>query len=181
MNPKVFIHIFWLPLVGLLLVLGDGSAWAQQESDPFLLPGTSDTENSKLKPLRLRTLQALEFGRLSADALVGGSITINPATGRKSTFRAQNLGGTHGRAEFEITGEPNTRFLVTLPKKVAVQTASNKQITLTHFTVHPDKIGILSPNGKAVIQVGATLNLGPGKEGSIKGHRAVDIYVDYLP
>ena len=173
--------ISWLPLVGLLLVLGDGPVWAQQEPDPFLLPGTTDTGNSKLKPLRLRTLQTLEFGRLSTDALLGGSVTIHPATGKKSTFRAQNLGGLHGRAEFEISGEPNTRFVVTLPKKVVIQNPTGKPITLTHFTVHPDKIGILGPDGKTFIQVGATLNLGPGREGSIEGRRTVDIFVDYLP
>ena len=87
----------------------------------------------------------------------------------------------HGRGEFEITGEPNTRFVITLPKEVDVQNPTGKQITLSHFTVHPDKVGILGPEGKAVIQVGATLNLGPGREGRIEGRRAVDIFVDYLP
>ena len=73
------------------------------------------------------------------------------------------------------------RILVTVPKEVDFETTSDKPIKLTHFIVHPDKTGILGPDGKAIIQVGATLNLGPGREGHINGRRTVDIFVDYLP
>ena len=41
---KFLFYIFWLPLVGFLLVLGAGSVGAQPEPDPFFLPGATDTE-----------------------------------------------------------------------------------------------------------------------------------------
>ena len=54
MIQKFLFNIFCLPFVGFLWVVGAVSVGAQQEPDPFFLPGTTDTENSKLKPLCLR-------------------------------------------------------------------------------------------------------------------------------
>lgn len=156
------------------------STFAVQPTDILVNGSPEGDERSHLKPLSIRTLQDLSFGRLSADSHLRGNVVINPADGNKLTQNVRNLGGLHTPAELEILGEPNKRFFVTLPDSVYVPGGNGSDYELKEFRVHPNKVGVLGPDGKAIILVGATLTIDAEHPGGQSG-RSIDIFVDYLP
>ena len=132
----------------------------------------------------------MDFGKVAADRVFGGIITLHPNSGRKAAAQGIDLGGLSGRAQFEVTGEPNKRFVITLPDKVIVKNSAGRDMVVTGFRVHgkpidtviEDKriIGTLANNGRSTLFIGATLKLHP-QTGAGKGRRQVEIFLEYLP
>ena len=91
-----------------------------------------------------------------------------------------DFGGNFGRGEFEITGEPNKQFVLTTPEEVEFKSDSGDIFRVTNFQWYPSNKGLLRPDGKATVFLGATLHLRPGT-GSGKGKTTMDFFVDYLP
>lgn len=185
---KTGLLVCWMAIAGLAVTYPAGA----QTTDPA--PGAS-----KLKPIVIRTLQDLAFGRYVAGNTIGGQISIDPETGRKTSLGAFSAGGDHSRGEYEITGEPNQRFVVTLPApgfNLAGQ--QNQGPQLHRFSVYivsgaaqgnprgavdPGNgnrvTGTLGPDGKATLYLGGTLVTAPGNRGEFNS--SFDFFVDYLP
>ena len=158
------------------LLVNPSAAAAQGSGNPF----NGSAPEKQLRPMKLRVLHDLEFGKMIPDATLGGTFTLEPATGKRTATRVNHLGGLFGRAEFELTGEPNARFRVTLPNKLVVPNKAGHPVKLTNFAVYPDAEGTFGPDGKARFFVGATLNFGPGQS-TLEGRQPIDIFIDYLP
>lgn len=142
-------------------------------------PGLAHSDTRR--PLLAEEINALEFGKVTTDGVLGGSVTVDPHSGQKSLRSgAVDLGGYHSPATFRIVGEPNARFVITLPDRVELS-HSGKAIghaVLEDFRSDSARIGILSANGEAIIRVGATLRL-PGASGTGQFRSDFAIYVDY--
>jgi hypothetical protein len=108
----------------------------------------------------VRQLADLQFGRVVADPMMGGTVTISPQGGRTVAGGAQPLGGEAGPAEFEVTGAPGSTFVIELPDRADMGQGGSALI-LTHFTSSPDRSSTIPEGGRATVFVGATLNLVP--------------------
>jgi hypothetical protein len=68
-----------------------------------------------LQSLTLSRISDLDFGTVAGDALLPGTVTVNPNTGIRSTGGAVvGLPGTVSRAQFDGYGSPNQQVLLTL-------------------------------------------------------------------
>jgi len=129
------------------------------------------------RELKVKMVRDLNFGRVVGDAQQGGTVVIHADTGSKTVTRLYDGGGAHSRAEFEIHGQPNKQFAVMLPPEVVLAASGNSKVE--RFTIFPSSSGTFGPDGKARVFVGATLALGPHRQGG-EGSAPVSIYVDYL-
>ncbi len=194
---KTGLLVCWMAIAGLAVTYPAGAQ--TPDPVPVPVPGDTGTEGKKLKPIVIRVLQDLAFGSYVAGNTIGGQISINPETGRKSALGAFTAGGDHSRGEYEITGEPNQRFVVTLPAtgfNLAGQ--QNQGPQLHRFSVYivsgaahgnprgavdPGSgnrvTGTLGPDGKATLYLGGTLVTRPGNRGGFNS--SFDFFVDYLP
>lgn len=114
------------------------------------------------RPLTVEALEPLSFGRLTVGSGRGGTVTIDPRSGRKILGGgAVDLGGGHHPARFLVRGEPNARFLVTLPRRVEVVGGRNagSRAVVEDFVPAPTTSGVLGFDGAAIVAVGATLRL----------------------
>lgn len=119
------------------------------------------------KPISISQRQDLAFGTVAISAAQGGTVVINAATGNKTvTAGATDLGGTHGRAEFQVAGDKNAAFTITLPTSITLTAASGPgTATVDNFTSSPTSPATLPPpNGRLTVFVGATLNLVAGHD-----------------
>lgn len=194
---KTGLLVCWMAIAGLAVTY---PAWAQT-TNPAPAPGDTGTKKPAIKKLQIRPVDDLRFGRFIADNLLGGQIIIDPVTGNKKMVGAFNAGGDHSRAEYQITGEPNKKFVVTLPAHGFNLDAKQTGPQVERFSVyivnsgspvtndntqgiHPGPrqtvIGQLGPDGRATLFVGGTLVARP-KLGSKTFNRSTDIFVDYLP
>ncbi len=80
-----------------------------------------------------------------------GSITCGP---NLSCSRAPEPSG------FSITGEPLNTFTITLPSGAQTIIAGDKSMTVDRFTSSPESTGVISSDGQATVNVGATLHVG---------------------
>lgn len=137
-------------------------------------------------PISIRNLQKLNFGQVVSESLLAGSVTIDPTNGNKTVEGGvRNLGGSVTRAAFEVTGDPDTAFLITLPTEVQIRAkigGAIQLVKLTDFTVWTSPAGVNStgPDGKAQLFVGAEASLGAGQAGA-PYNSTFEIFVDYAP
>lgn len=129
--------------------------------------------------LSVEFVEGLNFGRVLASNAVEGKVVINPATGLKESHGAFDLGGEYSRGEIAIHGIPGKRFRVSLPQKVVLTARGAMATVLSDFSTYPSSTGILGPDGKAVIYLGATLTLKPNQQGSNSAGK-INVYVDYV-
>jgi len=142
----------------------------------------ADDTARTLRPLNVEQVEELAFGRIMGDPILPGQVVIDAVTGNKKVSGgALDMGGEHSRAEFLIRGEPGHSFIITLPDEHKISgTGSGATSTtlVTDFTSYPENVGVLGPDGRGTVYVGATFNLKPGLKGD-KYQRPLDIFVQY--
>lgn len=148
------------------------------------LGGISMDKASAVVPISVsRVLQALNFGRIVADSLSGGTVVIDASTGNKTVSGGlTGIIGGHGRGVLEVTGDPSREFTITLPTELIISGKVGggvQTMRLTNFTSSPSSTGITGPDGRAIVFIGATATLIPGQPGSIYNN-AVNVFVDYV-
>lgn len=130
-------------------------------------------------PLAISNSEGLSFGRFAAGS--GGSVVIAPSGARSVTGSAVLLSsGPGAAARFEVSGDPDRTYSVTLPANGAhsLSRAGANAMPLTNFSSSPGASGQLNASGKQTLTVGASLNVGPGQpSGSYSG--SFTVYVDY--
>lgn len=132
-------------------------------------------------PLTVVNIEPLSFGTFAAGA--GGSVAINASGFRSATGGVTLIasgGGTAAR--FEVSGEPNRRYAISLPANSSVRLASGNgtAMELSHFTSVPSGAGLLNAMGRQTISVGARLEVGTGQPRAIKNSKTnFTLQVDY--
>lgn len=116
----------------------------------------------------IEALEAVETSQLNfgsfAPVADGGSIVITPEGTRSWMGLAVLSKGTHNAASFNVTGENNATFSISLPVApvILTNTSNAKTMTVTDWVSDPPQgngAGILE-QGSKTINVGATLIVG---------------------
>lgn len=154
-----------------LLVLAAG-LWAAHSAD-------SAATEPRQRPLTIEIVRHLQFGRVGATA--GGQVTVDSATGRRRWSGAvHDLGGPAGPATFIVSGEPGRAFRLILPADRLVSGKTGTQAFLGRFESTPSASGVIGPDGRAVITLGATLELGAAQTADTYA-ATIALEVRYLP
>ena len=100
------------------------------------------------------------FGDIGSSS-IPGTITIAVDGSRTSTGGATINSNTSGTpASFEISGDPNALYMITLPTYVVITSSAGDTMTVDNFTSAPSGNGQLDPAGRQSLNVGATMNVG---------------------
>lgn len=128
------------------------------------------------RPIKATLVQNLDFGIVGATDVIG-TVTVTSAGSKTVSAGILDLGGVAVAATFDIQGERNTVFTITLPASATI-TVGGSTAQLTQFESTPSLTGTLNAKGQATVTVGATLNLTPSlAEGAYTG--VFDIIVSY--
>lgn len=112
------------------------------------------------RALTATLVQSLNFGNVGNNPSAPGSAIIDPASGTKTvTGGATDMGGVHSPAIFEIRGERLRSFVITLPVQITIAGPGGATATIDDFSSSPSLVGTLDNSGKAMVNVGATLQL----------------------
>lgn len=130
----------------LILALLPFSAMAQEQPRA---PGAPD--------IQVRRMQPLEFGQFTNDG--AGTITIDPRSGGcRETGGITMVRANCSFATIEIRGEPDSEVLVELQPETTLQNNERSgEMTLRDFTMNLQNPVRLGQDGRAVVQIGATL------------------------
>lgn len=133
-------------------------------------------------PIAISNLQDLNFGNV---AVIGaGTVILAPNASRTATggVTLPSTAGTVAQASFEVLGEGNYTYSISLPSSVTITRVSGSEtMTVDNFTSNPTVAagGQLSA-GAQILNVGATLNVGAAQvSGVYTGSTGFDVTVNY--
>ncbi|MFC1589297.1 DUF4402 domain-containing protein [Pseudomonadota bacterium] len=139
---------------------------------------TATVDAHIIKTIGMTTRNGLTFGDISAGT-TSGTVILTPGGARTATGGTTIDTSTTGNpATFDIQGEPNASFSITLPVSVILSDTASHTMTVDNFTSSPTPSGVLDGSGQQTLFVGAVLNVSANQSfGSYSGQMSVT--VDY--
>ncbi|MDH5710368.1 MAG: DUF4402 domain-containing protein [Gammaproteobacteria bacterium] len=161
-------------LPAIFLVTAMASAWTQTQA----ATATATVDANIIMAISMTTRNGLSFGDISAGS-TSGTVILTPSGARTATGGTTVNTSTSGNpSTFDVQGEPNASFSITLPVSVILSNSSSQTMTVDNFTSSPSPSGVLDSSGKQTLFVGATLNVSANQPfGSYSGQMSVT--VDY--
>lgn len=133
---------------------------------------TSDaatTSATIITPISISKTTDMNFGNVAVQAATAGTVLLAPGGTRTQTggVTLPATAGTVSAAAFEVTGQANYTYSITLPTSVTISNSDTTPATMTvdTFTSTPTPTGTLSAGGAETINVGATLNVAAAQAG----------------
>lgn len=122
----------------------------------------SSAEATVVAPIAISNTAPLSFGKFSAGS--GGTVVLSPAGVRSSPGGVVLLAGSPGNAAtFNVTGDSNAGYAITLPAGSAVLTHesdSARTMSMGAWISEPSGTGRIPGTGPQAVTVGATLTVG---------------------
>lgn len=110
--------------------------------------------------IRLVAQNGIVFGDIGASS-IPGTVTINVDGSRTSTGGATINSNTAGTpATFEVSGDPNALYVITLPTSVVITSSAGDSMIVQNFFSAPLTNGQLDMSGRQNFNVGATMLVG---------------------
>ncbi|UCB55240.1 MAG: DUF4402 domain-containing protein [Thiotrichales bacterium] len=121
---------------------------------------TTTVEANIVSTISIVAQNGIVFGDIAASS-IPGTVTVSTDGSRTSTGGASINSNTSGTpANFEVAGDPNALYMVTLPTSIVITSSAGDTITVNNFTSSPSANGQLDSSGRQRLIVGATMNVG---------------------
>ncbi|MDP1746273.1 MAG: DUF4402 domain-containing protein [Bacteroidota bacterium] len=115
-------------------------------------------ESVSSQPIGITKTIDMNFGNIAV--IASGTVVLNPAGSRIGTggVTLPAIAGSVLAASFDVTGEANLTYAITLPLNCIISSGGNN-LTIDNFTSIPSGIGTLNGIGTQQLNIGATLNI----------------------
>jgi hypothetical protein len=120
--------------------------------------------------------QGMVFGDISSSS-VAGTIVLTPSGSRTTTGGPTiNTSTTASPAAFDVQGDVNATYAITLPVSVVLNGSSSGSMVVDSFTSSPTSTGVLDGTGRQILYVGGSLKVGSNQVfGSYSGQMTVTV------
>ena len=139
---------------------------------------SADATATVIQPITITKTTDLGFGSFAAPRSGAGTVVMAPGSTRTHTgsIVLSHLGAGQAAA-FNVAGEPNANYAITLPNSVTLTSGVNS-MTVDTFVSTPSSTSTLSGTGTGTIEVGATLHVAQAQPaGTYAG--SFNVTVDY--
>ena len=145
-------------VVVLLLIMAVLMFWFQRYANAATT--TATVEANIVSTINLVARNGIVFGDIGSSS-IPGTVTIDVDGSRISTGGASINSNTAGTpAAFEVSGDPNALYFITLPTSVVLTSSAGDSMTVEKFISAPSSNGQLDSSGRQSLNVGATMNVG---------------------
>lgn len=140
---------------------------------------TSTVEVNVVLTINLVARNGIVFGDISSSSSPG-TVTIGTDGSRTTSGGATVNTNTIGTpALYEVSGDPNAFYSITLPDSIVLTSAAGNKMTVSNFNSVPAANGQLDAGGSQNLNVGATLGVGSFQPfGAYSGIMATTIEYD---
>lgn len=137
---------------------------------------TATVTANVISSLGITTQSGLSFGDISASGTAGTIVMLPNGTRTATGGTTFNSAVAGNPATFDIQGDANATFSISLPTSILLTDASSNNMVVDSFTSTPTPAGVLDGSGKQTLLVGATLNVGSNQAfGSYSGVMSVTV------
>lgn len=139
---------------------------------------SADIFATVVEPLTLTKVDDLDFGTFTVDDVTAGTVVMAPNDSRSATGGVTLVLADVGQAaEFDVAGDPNRAFTVTLPPNSTIELSGPGANMPVDDFMH-DSGEMTDGSGNDTFHVGATLSVAGGQTpGSYSG--SFDVTVEY--
>lgn len=125
---------------------------------------TATASATIVTPIAIANATDMDFGNVAVSAALG-TVVLSPAGVRSTTGGATlpAVTGTVTAASFDVTGQANFTYSITLPAAATTIASGANTMTVDTWTSNPTPTGTLDGTGAQTLSVGATLNVGAGQ------------------
>ena len=121
---------------------------------------TSTVEANIVATVNLVAQNGIVFGDISVSSNPG-TVTIGTDGSRTTSGGATVNTNTSGTpALYEVSGDPNAYYSITLPDSIVLTSPAGNKMTVSNFTSAPAANGQLDGSGRQKLNIGATLGVG---------------------
>ena len=121
---------------------------------------TATVEANIVSSINIVAKNGVAFGDISSSSN-SGTVSIDTSGSRTATGGVTINTSTSGSpANFEVSGDPNGLYDITLPVSVIITSAGNDRMLVDNFSSTPDTNGQLDAGGTQNLGVAARLNVG---------------------
>jgi hypothetical protein len=134
-----------------------------------------------INPIAIEKVVDMNFGNVAIGA-AGGVVVLTPSGTRSGTggVTLPTVAGTVAPASFNVTGDPEMTYSITLPSAPLTVTNGSNNMTVSVFESDPPLSGTLNSLGSQALSVGATLNVaGSQPEGHYVSLNPFQVIVNY--
>lgn len=126
---------------------------------------TASASATIVTPITITKNVDMNFGNAAVQAATGGTVVLAPAGTRTATsgVTLPAVTGTVAAASFDVAGQANYTYAITLPSSLTITDGGSNSMTVNSFTSTPASTGTLSSTGTQTLTVGATLNVTAGQ------------------
>ena len=141
-----------------VIALGMLFTWHHQGANAATT--TTTVEANIVTSINIVAQNGVIFGDLSTSS-TSGTVNIDTSGFRSATGGVTISTSTSGSpANFEVSGEPNGLYDITLPLTVVITSGAGDSMTVDNFISTPDMNGQLDSGGTQNLSVAARLNVG---------------------
>lgn len=145
----------------------------------YAAAATANATATVIAPIAISKTADLAFGKFAAST--GGTVVMSAAGARSATSAVVLSTVTPGgAASFDVTGDNNATYAITLPGSISISdgAATPNTMTVDTFTSTPSATGTLSATGAETVTVGGTLTVASAQvAGAYTG--TFDVTVEY--
>ena len=121
---------------------------------------TTTVDANIVSTINLVAQNGVVFGDISASS-IPGSVILDIDGSRTTTGGATVNSNTSGTpARYEVTGDPNALYSITLPVSVVITSSAGDNMFVDNFISSPLANGQLDSGGRQNLTVGATMHVG---------------------
>src|ERR1700744_3064583 len=134
-----------------IIIAGTNASFAQASA-------TASAPATIITPITISKTVDMNFGNVAVSAINAGTATLTP-TGTRTTGGAGGVTlpattGTVSAASFNIAGQANYSYIITLPTSATISDGASHSMTVNGFTSSPSATGLLSSGGTQTLTVG---------------------------
>ena len=134
--------------------------WPPGTGDIHAATTSATIDANIVSTINLVAQNGIVFGDLSASS-IPGSVAIDTDGSRTTTGGATLNSSTSATpARYEVTGDPNALYSITLPATVTITSSAGDKMIVDSFISLPSAGGRLDSAGRQNLSVGATLRVG---------------------
>jgi len=141
---------------------------------------TATASATIVTPIAIANATDMDFGNIAVIA-TGGTVILTPAGTRSVTgdVTLPAVTGTVTAATFDVTGEANFTYSITLPAAALTITNGPDNMDVDTWTSSPTPTGTLDGTGAQTLSVGATLNVLGGESSGLYTGGPFTVTVNY--
>lgn len=159
-DTSTALHTYRAQLLMIVLLMLFSALTLLSLKDSFAATTSTSVDANIVSTINLVAQNGIVFGDISASS-IPGSVSIDVDGSRTTTGGATVNSNTSATpARYEVTGDPNALYNITLPASVVITSSAGDNMIVDNFISSPSVNGQLDSGGRQNLTVGATMRVG---------------------